>query len=334
MMKISTSPYENSDANPIASAKRVRAPSDPRAVNSPLRKPKKRVDTGLAERECGAPTLRFDLEEELGELILDHHFGTFEYSDDEESPTNAQALPNKVDDAAVVHDEEGDDEEDEEEFNPFLLMHSLPPHSSVAIEGKICLPPPISPHKMSLILDLDETLVHCTVDPIPNPDFVFPVTFNDISYEVYVRKRPYVDYFLQTVAKEFEVVIFTASQKVYADKLLDLLDPSLKMIKSRLFRESCLGVSGNYIKDLSVLNRDLAKTVLVDNSPYAYGYQIDNGIPIESWFDDDSDTELLKLIGFLRRLKSEPDVRPIIRDHFKTFKLIEEAAAMYPSYRY
>ena len=45
-------------------------------------------------------------------------------------------------------------------------------------------------------------------------------------------------------------------------------------------------------------------------------------------------TELLKLIGFLRRLKSEPDVRPIIRDHFKTFKLIEEAAAMYPSYRY
>jgi CTD small phosphatase-like protein 2 len=73
--------------------------------------------------------------------------------------------------------------------------------------------------------------------------------------------------------------------------------------------------------------------VLVDNSPYAYGYHIDNGIPIESWFDDDEDTELLKLTGFLRSLHTTADVRHVVRDHFKTYKLVENAgkSAMYDS---
>ncbi len=84
-------------------------------------------------------------------------------------------------------------------------------------------------------------------------------------------------------------------------------------------------MQGNYLKDLNVLGRNIQNTILVDNSPHAYGYQIDNGIPIESWFDDDTDTELLKLSGFLRKLHNTPDVRPIIRDHFKTYKLIEKA---------
>lgn len=330
-MHISTSPYE-SRASPIASAKRVRAPPDPRAVNSPLRRPKKTYDPDHGSSQSGnyyTSSLKFDDEEDYYDLHDQHNAHNNSFSDDE-SPNSS--LQNTPDERYVESKVEEEDEE--EEFNPFLFMYSLPPHSTVAIKDKVCLPPPMSQSKMCLVLDLDETLVHCTVDPIPNPDFVFPVTFNDICYEVYVRKRPYVDYFLQTVSKEFEVLIFTASQQVYADKLLDRLDPDLNMITSRLFREACLGVFGNYIKDLSVLNRDLAKTVLVDNSPYAYGYQVDNGIPIESWFDDDNDTELLKLIGFLRRLQGAKDVRPVIRDHFKTFKLIEEAGAMNSSYGY
>ena len=55
---------------------------------------------------------------------------------------------------------------------------------------------------------------------------------------------------------------------------------------------------------------------------------MDNGIPIESWFDDDTDTELLKLSGFLRKLQNTSDVRPIVRDHFKTHRLIEKAGQL------
>lgn len=63
----------------------------------------------------------------------------------------------------------------------------------------------------------------------------------------------------------------------------------------------------------------------MDNSPHAYGYQIDNGIPIISWYDDEADTELLKLIGFLKKISDVEDVRPIVREHFKTYQLIANA---------
>ena len=92
-----------------------------------------------------------------------------------------------------------------------------------------------------------------------------------------------------------------------------------------MFRESCLSVEGNFLKDLTVLGRDLSKTVLVDNSPHAFGYQVDNGIPIESWFDCRNDTELLKLETFCRELQNVPDVRDVVRNKFMTHKRVRES---------
>ena len=93
-----------------------------------------------------------------------------------------------------------------------------------------------------------------------------------------------------------------------------------------MFREACIEVDGNLVKDLSVLGRDLSKTMIVDNSPHVFGYHVDNGIPIESWYDDRTDSELEKLEWFLRsQLVLEGDVRVQIREKFQIHKLIENA---------
>lgn len=223
------------------------------------------------------------------------------------------------------------EEVDEDDFNPYLFIKCLPPYQHAIPPEWIHRPKVLPPHNLlptppiCLVLDLDETLVHCTIEPIANPDMVFPVNFNGAEYQVHVLCRPFLQEFLEAVSSKFEVVIFTASQQVYADKLLDMIDPEGKFIRHRIFRDGCLPVEGNFLKDLSILGRDLSRAVLVDNSPHAFGYQIDNGIPIESWFDDPADKELLKLELFLRTLHSVDDVRDVLRKTFQIHKLVLEA---------
>ncbi|KAF9381564.1 hypothetical protein CPC16_009800 [Podila verticillata] len=165
--------------------------------------------------------------------------------------------------------------------------------------------------KKCLVLDLDETLVHSSFKLVPQADYVVPVEIDNQVHNVYVLKRPGVDTFLEKMGELFEVVIFTASVSKYADPVLDMLDVN-RVIKHRLFRESCFNHKGNYVKDLSVIGRDLRNTIIIDNSPACYIFHQTNAVPITTWFNDPHDTELLDLIPFLTDMTVVDDVNPIL----------------------
>ena len=69
----------------------------------------------------------------------------------------------------------------------------------------------------------------------------------------------------------------------------------------------------------------MSKVAIVDNTPYVFGFQPDNAIPIESWYDDPHDRELDDIRGLLDRLRTAADVRPVLVEAFGMRKQIENA---------
>ncbi|KAF9087930.1 hypothetical protein BGX27_002835 [Mortierella sp. AM989] len=234
-------------------------------------------------------------------------------------------LSSESDDADL---ESEDDDDDFEEIDIWEFIGTLPPLGPLPLNFASTMPertsatPPIT-----LVLDIDETLVHCATRPLDSPDIIFPVEYNNETWEVYGRIRPGMQEFLEKTSAKFEVITFTASQECYAEALLKIIDPEKKYIKHRYYRDSCIPVFGNYIKDLRILNRDLSKVVIIDNSPQAFGYQISNGVPIDSWYDDKSDRELSKVMSFLETLEGVEDVRPRIDEQFKLQERLQRALA-------
>ena len=186
-------------------------------------------------------------------------------------------------------------------------------------------------NKKTLILDLDETLVHSSYEPFPKNDIVLTVNFEGIYYKIYVLVRPGAEEFLKNISKYFELVIFTASLSKYASPLLDILDKE-KNIQHRLYREKCTFLNGVYIKPLKKIGRSLKDIIIVDNSPLSYAFDSDNGLPISSFFDDKNDKELTTITPLLIFLSKVKDIRKYIRKfvHFDNinysiaYKIIDE----------
>jgi len=161
--------------------------------------------------------------------------------------------------------------------------------------------------KPCLVLDLDETLVHSSFRPVPNPDYIIPVEIDGKITDVYVLKRPWVDLFLVEMAEKYELVVFTASLAKYANPLMDKLDVH-GVVQHRLFRDACYPFQGNYVKDLTCLGRDLRKTIIIDNSPYSYMFHPQNALPVSSFIDDPADDALFDMLPHLYELAESEDV--------------------------
>ncbi|ERF74656.1 hypothetical protein EPUS_00786 [Endocarpon pusillum Z07020] len=142
-------------------------------------------------------------------------------------------------------------------------------------------------YQKTLILDLDETLIHSLAKggrmssghmvevklnaPIgltssPNTPIIGPQ--HPILY--YVHKRPHCDEFLRKVCQWYKLVVFTASVQEYADPVVDWLEQERKFFQGRYYRQHCTFRNGAYIKDLSSIEPDLSRVAILDNSPMSY----------------------------------------------------------------
>ena len=66
------------------------------------------------------------------------------------------------------------------------------------------------------------------------------------------------------MAQYYEIVIFTAALQEYADQVVDQIDVG-NNIKYRLYRQHTSQNGPFLVKDLSLLGRDLHKTIIIDN---------------------------------------------------------------------
>ncbi|KAJ6092655.1 Mitochondrial import inner membrane translocase subunit tim50 [Penicillium sp. IBT 16267x] len=129
-----------------------------------------------------------------------------------------------------------------------------------------------------------------------------------------VAKRPGVDYFLRYLNQYYELVLFTTVPSMMADQVLRKLDP-YRIIRWPLFREATRYKDGEYIKDLSYLNRDLSKVILIDTKEEHARLQPENAVILDKWTGDPKDKTLVALIPFLEYMAGMgvEDVRPVLK---------------------
>ncbi|ORY63009.1 NLI interacting factor-like phosphatase-domain-containing protein [Pseudomassariella vexata] len=182
-------------------------------------------------------------------------------------------------------------------------------------------------HLKTLILDLDETLIHSMskggrmgsghmVEVRLNTTYVGAGGQQSLGPQhpilYYVHKRPHCDEFLRKISKWYNLVIFTASVQEYADPVIDWLESERKFFTGRYYRQHCTFRHGAFIKDLSSVEPDLSKVMILDNSPLSYMFHQDNAIPIQGWISDPTDNDLLHLVPLLEGLQYVSDVRALL----------------------
>ena len=198
---------------------------------------------------------------------------------------------NNIDNNNNIFAKKKDENEIDEECNIDSSSESMPKPPFLK---------PISPkYKYTLALDLDETLVHYISD----------------NESAYIQIRPGTEEFIKDLAEYFEIVIFTAALKTYADLVIDGIDPD-GAISDRLYRQHTISVGNVNLKDLDKLGRDIRHVIIIDNCLENFALQPKNGLNILDFEGNEYDDELNYLKKDLIKLvKLNPDdVRFYLKD--------------------
>lgn len=181
----------------------------------------------------------------------------------------------------------------------------------------------INNNKQILFIDLDETLIHSDIYDkksfiINNYDKILKFKYDNLYYYIGINFRKNLNFFLKKVSKYFNLILFTASYKEYADVIIDYIDPENNIFKKRFYKESCINLDDNInIKDLNIFNDiDLKRSIILDNNIYSFCNNLNNGILINSFFEGEDD-DLINIYYYLDNyIKNSEDVRKVNENLF------------------
>ena len=178
------------------------------------------------------------------------------------------------------------------EKNNYVMLYSSTP--------MYYLPPIDKQYEYSLVLDLDETLIHVVVN-------------RKNSERAKLIFRPFLFEFLRKMKRIFEIILFTVSVPEYANKMISHIERNEKFFVYKLYRQHASKIKGEYVKDLTKLGRDLKKVIIVDNLPQNFSLQKENGICVRPFYGDtvDDHNTLCELGHILERIRFDScdDVR-------------------------
>jgi len=259
------------------------------------------------------PSIR-DKEKEKDESLLDEKTLSSKESKKKEdknkkiknNSTNPKKKPKKTKDNLTLEliSEKTTEEKKSNFYIKLKYYFNLYFNNFISLLEKNKVNPPFLPeldtkkYKYTLVLDLDETLVH----------------YVEEENSAYVQVRPYADFFLEKLSKHFEIVLFTAAEEDYTGIVLNELNKN-KYITHILCRKYTEFQNGYYVKDLSKLGRDLSKVCIVDNNKDNFSLQPENGLFISSYYGEQNDNELYLLCNDLMKIiEIQPDdIRTVIK---------------------
>lgn len=167
--------------------------------------------------------------------------------------------------------------------------------------------------KALLVLDLDETLIHATESPL-----AFEHEHEVPPYFLYVR--PGLQEFLLCVSGLFRLAVWTSSSPAYANAVCPLVFPEADSLEFVWASDRCTPTrnftndSWCHAKPLKKLKRrgyDLARVLVVDDSPEKHTRNYGNLVQVSPFMGDPRDDELLHLAAYLTQLAPLADVRGI-----------------------
>ena len=146
--------------------------------------------------------------------------------------------------------------------------------------------------KFSLVIDLDETLIHNL----------------NLPFGYYFLIRPGVFELFEAIHKIYEIVIFTASSKRYANSIIKKIDYK-NNVDYILHKKYIIYEEGNPVKRLDMIGRDMNKIIFVDNLEINAKYNKKNLYHISSWYNNVYDDEIYKLKEKLMKIANSENYK-------------------------